>query len=72
MNPETNPDTSAAAQEDDRAALLLPPSPPPTGTIRLLIARGCTWTVRDVPDATQVDVTLTPPAARRRPRWSKP
>ena len=59
---------TSAAHEDDRAALLLPPSPPPPGAIRLLIARGCTWTVRDVPDATQVDVTLIPLAPRRRPR----
>ena len=71
MNPETTPE-ALTTHEDDRAALLLPPSPPPPGTIRLLIARGCTWTVRDVPDATQVDVTLTPPGPRRRPRGGKP
>jgi hypothetical protein len=67
MTPQNDPETPAA-QEDDRAALLLPPSPPPPGTIRLLIARGCTWTVRDVPDATQVDVTLTPARPRHRAR----
>jgi len=29
-------------------------------------------TVRDVQDATQVDVTLTPSGPRRRPRGGKP
>ena len=67
----TDPETHAT-QEDDRAALLLPPSPPPPATIRLLIARGCTWTVRDVPDATQVDVSLTPARPRRPTRGGTP
>jgi hypothetical protein len=58
--------------EDGRAALLLPPTPPPPGTIRLLIARGCTWIVRDGPDATQVDLTLTPARPRRRPQGGRP
>ena len=71
MTHPTDPEHPAAT-DDDRAALLLPPSPPPPGTIRLLIARGCTWTVRDVPDATQLDVTLTPVKSRRRARGGRP
>ena len=42
----------------------MPPSPPEPGTIRLLIAEGCTWTTRQVPGATQLDITLVPPSAR--------
>lgn len=71
MTPQNDPETPAA-HEDDRAALLLPPTPPPPGAIRLLIARGCTWTVRDAPDATQVDITLMPAKPRRRARGGQP
>lgn len=60
-----NPPKPGFKPEDDRAALLLPPSPPPLGTIRLLIGAGCTWTVRRVADATQVDLTMMPPLSRR-------
>ena len=52
------------ALEDSRGAILMPPSPPEPGTIRLLIAAGCTWTSREVPGATQLDITLLSPSAR--------
>ncbi len=54
-NPEHLPIT-----EDSRGALLMPPSPPEPGTIRLLLAEGCTWTAREVPGATQLDIKLVP------------
>jgi len=58
-NPEHLPNT-----DDSRGALLMPPSPPEPGTIRVLIAQGCTWTAREVPGATQLDITLVSPSAR--------
>ena len=71
MTTSTDPEYQEP-HDDGRAALLLPPTPPPPGTIRLLFARGCTWTVRDVPNATQVDVTLAPVKLRRRPQGGRP
>ena len=64
MIPKKIPD-HPSTREDDRGALLMPPSPPEPGTIRLLIAAGCTWTSREVPGATQLDITLVSPSARR-------
>jgi hypothetical protein len=64
--------TDPEPQDDGRAALLLPPTPPPPGTIRLLFGRGCTWTVRDMPNATQLDVTLMPTRPRRRAQGGRP
>lgn len=52
------------ASEEARGALLMPPSPPEPGTIRVLIAAGCTWTSREVPGATQLDITLVSPSTR--------
>jgi hypothetical protein len=64
MKPNTSPDPDLPAA--DAGALLLPSSPPPS-TVRVLIPHGCTWTTRDVPGATRVDITLTPrPRSRRR------
>jgi len=56
----------SSTAEESRAALLIPPSPPEPGTIRVLIAAGCTWTSREVPGATQLDITLvsSSPSAR--------
>jgi hypothetical protein len=71
MTTSTDPEPHEP-HDDGRAALLLPPTPPPPGTIRLLFARGCTWTVRDVPNATQVDVTLAPARPRRRAQGGRP
>lgn len=45
---------------DNHGVLLMPPTPPEPGTIRILIGQGCTWTSRDVPGATQLDIRLTP------------
>ena len=61
MTPKKLPDHPPTL-EDSRDALLMPPSPPQPGTIRLLIAAGCTWTSREVPGATQLDITLMPPS----------
>jgi hypothetical protein len=47
--------------EDSRGALLIPPTPPEPGTIRVLIPHGCTWTSREVPGATQLDIRLATP-----------
>ena len=69
MTSKNTPDHASTAES--RAALLMPPSPPQPGTIRLLIGVGCTWTSRQVPGATQLDITLAPPSAhhvKRRPR----
>ena len=63
MTPKRNPEPLPIT-EDTHGALLMPPSPPEPGTIRLLIAEGCTWTTRQVPCATQLDITLVPPSAR--------
>lgn len=63
MTTENHPEHSPAL-EDSRGALLLPASPPEPGTIRLLIAPGCAWTSRDVPGATQLDITLVSSPAR--------
>ncbi len=49
--------------EEAHGALLMPPSPPEPGTIRVLIAAGCTWTSRAVPGATQLDITLVSPSS---------
>lgn len=53
--------------DDNRGALLMPPSPPEPGTIRVLIGQGCTgctWTTRELPGATQLDIKLVPSTAR--------
>lgn len=64
MKPNTSPDPNIL--DADPGALLLPSSPPPS-TVRVLIPNGCTWTSRDVPGATRIDITLTPrPRSRRR------
>ena len=52
MTPKRNPEPLPIT-EDSRGALLMPPSPPEPGTIRVLIAEGCTWTTRQVPGAMQ-------------------
>lgn len=65
--PNHNPDPQPAADADPGALLLpTPPPPPPPATIRVTIPHGCAWTARDVPGATQVDVTLTSPPRPRR------
>lgn len=69
MTSKNAPDHASTAES--RGAILMPPSPPEPGTIRLLIGVGCTWTSRQVPGATQLDITLVLPSARnvkRRPR----
>lgn len=63
MTPKRNPEPLPITEES-RGALLMPPSPPEPGTIRVLIAEGCTWTARQVPGATQLDITLVSPSAR--------
>jgi len=63
MTTANNPEYPSTI-EDSRGALLLPPSPPAPGTIRVLIASGCTWTSRVVPGATQFDITLVTTPAR--------
>ncbi len=45
---------------DSPGVLLMPPTPPEPGTIRILIGHGCTWTSREVPGATQLDIRLSP------------
>ncbi len=57
MKPEKTPE-HPNTPEDSRGALLMPPSPPAQGTIRVLISSDCTWTWREVPGATQLDIFL--------------
>jgi hypothetical protein len=63
MTPKRTPEPLPIA-EDSRGALLMPPSPPEPGTIRVLIGQGCTWTTRELPGATQLDIKLVPSTAR--------
>ena len=65
MTPMKIPDHPPTLEES-RGALLMPPSPPEPGTIRVLIAAGCTWTSREVPGATQLDITLVSPSSSAR------
>jgi hypothetical protein len=67
MTPNQKPEQETTPDDPGPGALLLstPPLPPPPSTIRVLIPHGCAWTARDVPGATQVDVTLTPRPRRQ-------
>jgi hypothetical protein len=48
------------ALDAEAGALLLPPEPPPPGTVRLLFAKGTTWSMREGASSMQLDVKIMP------------